>query len=377
MLTSQKHLFDLPDGVAYLNTAYMSPLMNSVVKAIEEGTRLKARPWTLTTDHFFQDVEKSKNLFGEMMNVPAENISITPSASYGLTTAANNLSMKSGQRIIALRHQFPSHTYPWKRKAREVGGVFHEVEVPEGQSATEILLESIDDRTAIVAVPNVLWTNGAYVDLIQVRSHCDDIGAALVLDLTQSAGALATDFQKIRPDFAAVANYKWLLCPYTTGFLYVSDAHLDGRPLEEGWVTREGGRNFSSLTENPETFERGAVRYDMGERANFALTPGVNRALEQLLNWGVANIEKTLGWRNMRLCKRLDALGLETIKSENRGAHFIGAKIPENTRTDLLSALAKENVFLSVRNGSLRVTPHLWNDDQDFDHVISTLARLL
>ena len=377
MLKSQKHLFDLPEGIAYLNTAYMSPLMNSVVEAVEEGVRLKARPWTLTIDHFFEDVHKSKRLFGRMMNVPAENISITPSASYGLTTAANNLSLKAGERIIALRHQFPSHTYPWKRKARETGGVFHEIEVPEGQAATEVLIASIDDRTAIVAVPNVLWTSGAYVDLIQIRRHCDEVGAALVLDLTQSAGALVTDFQKIRPDFAAVANYKWMLCPYTTGFLYVGDEYLDGRPLEEGWVTRKGGRNFSSLTENPETFELGAVRYDMGERANFALNPGVNRALEQLLDWGGENIEQTLVSRNATLCERLDALGLKTTKAANRGAHFIGAQIPEKTRDDLLIALAKNNVFLSVRNGSLRITPHLWNDDRDFDQLINTLERLL
>ena len=377
MLSSQKNLFDIPRDIAYLNTAYMSPLMNSVIEAIEEGARRKARPWTINVDHFFEDVDTSRKLFGRLMNVPANNISITSSASYGLTTAANNLPLKAEERIIALRHQFPSHTYPWMRKARDAGGLFDEVDVPEGEAATDFLLTAIDERTAIVAVPNVLWTNGAYVDLVKIRTRCDEVGAALVLDLTQSAGALVTDFQKIRPDFAAVANYKWMLCPYTTGFLYVDDSHLDGRPLEEGWITRKGGKNFSRLTENPETFEPGAIRYDMGERANFALNPGVNRALEQLLAWGVENIEKTLGSRNANLCERLEALGLSTTPSENRGAHFVGAKLPEKQREDILSALAKENVFLSMRNGSLRITPHLWNDDQDFDHLICTLAKLL
>ena len=377
MISSQKHLFDIPDEVAYLNTAYMSPLMHSVVAAIDEGVRLKARPWRLTVDHFFNDVKTAKRLFGKLVNAPQDRIAVTPSASYGLSTAANNLSLTEGQRIIALKYQFPSHTYPWKRKARETGGVFVEINVPYGEAATPALLEAIDERAAIVAVPNLLWTTGAYVDLIAMRQRCDEVGAALVLDLTQSAGALVTDFKKIRPDFAAVANYKWMLCPYSTGFLYVDPAYFDGQPLEEGWVTRQGGRNFANLTENPEAFEAGAIRYDMGERSNFALLPGVNEALRQLLNWGVASIETTLAARNADLCQRLETIGLKTIVAENRGAHFIGAQLPAGTRDDLLTELAKEKVYLSERGGSLRITPHLWNDDQDFYRLIDTLRRLI
>ena len=377
MISSQKHLFDIPDEVAYLNTAYMSPLMHSVVAAIDEGVRLKARPWKLTVDHFFNDVKTAKRLFGKLVNAPQDRIAVTPSASYGLSTAANNLSLTEGQRIIALKYQFPSHTYPWKRKARETGGVFVEINVPYGEAATPALLEAIDERAAIVAVPNLLWTTGAYVDLIAMRQRCDEVGAALVLDLTQSAGALVTDFKKIRPDFAAVANYKWMLCPYSTGFLYVDPAYFDGQPLEEGWVTRQGGRNFANLTENPEAFEAGAVRYDMGERSNFALLPGVNEALRQLLNWGVASIETTLAARNADLCQRLETIGLKTIVAENRGAHFIGAQLPAGTRDDLLTEMAKEKVYLSERGGSLRITPHLWNDDQDFYRLIDNLRRLI
>ena len=377
MISSQKHLFDIPDEVAYLNTAYMSPLMHSVVAAIDEGVRLQARPWKLTVDHFFNDVKTAKRLFGKLVNAPQDRIAVTPSASYGLSTAANNLSLTEGQRIIALKYQFSSHTYPWKRKARETGGVFVEVNVPYGEAATPALLEAIDERAAIVAVPNLLWTTGAYVDLIAMRQRCDEVGAALVLDLTQSAGALVTDFKKIRPDFAAVANYKWMLCPYSTGFLYVDPAYFDGQPLEEGWVTRQGGRNFANLTENPEAFEAGAIRYDMGERSNFALLPGVNEALRQLLNWGVASIETTLAARNADLCQRLETIGLKTIVAENRGAHFIGAQLPAGTRDDLLTELAKEKVYLSERGGSLRITPHLWNDDQDFYRLIDNLRRLI
>ena len=115
----------------------------------------------------------------------------------------------------------------------------------------------------------------------------------------------------------------------------------------------------------------------MGERANFALLPGVNGALRQLLDWDIAAIETTLAARNVELCQRLEAIGLETVAAKNRGAHFIGAQLPDGVRGDLLAELAKEQVYLSVRNGSLRITPHLWNDAQDFDRLIGTLRRLI
>jgi selenocysteine lyase/cysteine desulfurase len=377
MIPSQKHLFDIPEDVSYLNTAYMSPLMNSVVNAIDEGARLKAQPWNLKISHFFDDVDKVRVLFARIVNASAKSVAIIPSASYGLTTAAMNLPLAEGQKIVVLKYQFPSHVYPWKKRARESGAIFQEVDVKDGFSATQSVLDAIDERTAIAALPNVLWTNGALIDLFEIRQRCDDVGAALVLDLTQSAGAMVTDFAKIRPDFAVVANYKWMLGPYSTGFLYVAEHHLDGRPLEEGWIARKGGRNFAKLTDNSEEFESGAGRYDMGERANFALMPGVICALEQLLSWDVDSIQTTLGMHNKDLCERLDGIGLKTTRHGLRGPHFIGARIPDGTRADLLEVLAARKIFLSQRNHALRITPHLWNDQTDFDRLIWALSETL
>ena len=377
MLSCQRHLFDIPDHVAYLNTAYMSPLLKTVVDNIEAGTRRKSRPWMLRVDDFYSEVDTARCLFGKIFNVPPSSIAVVPSASYGLSTAARNLSVAEGQRIIVIKNQFPSHTYPWRKIASEAGGHYVEVDIPLGEAATEYILKHMDDRTAIAALPNVLWTNGSYVDLLRIKERCNEIGAALVLDLTQSAGAMMTNLGEIRPDFAVVANYKWMLGPYSTGFLYVADQHFEGVPLEEGWITRKGSRDFSRLTENTDGFEPGAIRYDMGERANFALMPGVVAALQQLDDWQVGRIERTLASRNQNLCTRLTDLGLSTTQSQNRGPHFIAAKLPAGSRPELLAELAKRDVFISERNGFLRITPHLWNTERDFQALHQALAELL
>ena len=121
IIPSQKHLFDIPDEVAYLNNAYMSPLMHSVVAAMEQGISRKAQPWDYTSEEFFTYPEEARRLAAQIYGGSAENIAIVPSASYGLQTAANALSLSQGQKVLVLEDQFPSNIYPWQDRARKVG----------------------------------------------------------------------------------------------------------------------------------------------------------------------------------------------------------------------------------------------------------------
>ncbi len=377
MIPSQRHLFAMPRNVAYLNCAYMGPLMNSVVSACDDGARMKATPWTLTIPDFYDAVDEARALFAGIVNADAEGVAMVPAASYGIETAVRNLTLGDGRHVLTLADQFPSQVYPWRRMARREGGKVLQIPVPKGQAATGAVLEAINDDTAVVSLGNVLWTNGALVDLIAVRRACDRVGAALVLDLTQSAGALPIDFARVRPDFAVAAGYKWLLCPYTTGFLYVAPQHRGGEPLEEGWITRKDSENFSALVEYTDDYQPGAIRFDMGQRANFALMPGVIAALKQITEWGVETIYATLSARNSALCEHLSALGLTPTPDEARGGHFIGAGLPDGAPGDLLAQLAAQRIYLSERGGSLRITPHLWNDDEDCDRLIAALKDIL
>ena len=377
MIPCQRSLFSIPNEVVYLNTAYMSPLMNSVVDAINHGAKLKASPWDLTINDFFENSELVRELFANLVNVSLKNIALVPSASYGLETAAKNLKVGSGRSVVMLENQFPSHVYPWQRLVKETGGKLIKVKEKQDRNLTELVLELINEQCAIVAVPNVLWTNGRLIDLVSIRKRCDQVGAALVLDLTQSLGAIKTDFNIIKPDFAVVAGYKWLLCPYSTGFLYVDPKWRNGEPIEEGWITRADSRDFSGLVNYTKNYESGANRYDVGERANFALMPGVVSALRQILEWGIDNIHSTLAENNNKLALELAEIGLSSMPEHLRGPHFLGIKLPVSAPKDLINRLAGENVYLSERGGSLRITPHLWNNDQDFKKLKNVLSKHL
>ena len=118
-----------------------------------------------------------------MVNVDAQGVAVVPSASYGIETAAKNLKVGNGRVVLILDNQFPSNVYPWQRLVRNQGGKVVSISIPSDMSLTEKVLNSINESTAVVALPNVLWTNGLIVDLISVRQKCDEVGAAWYLTL--------------------------------------------------------------------------------------------------------------------------------------------------------------------------------------------------
>ena len=376
MIPSQRSLFDIPDGVAYLNCAYMAPLMHAVAEAGTWGARRKARPWEITAPDFFSDTAYARALFARIVNARAEDVAVVPAASYGMAVAARNLPLGAGQTVVVLADQFPSNFYPWRAAATRAGAGLVTVDAPDGDQ-TAAVLAAIDERTAIAALPHCRWTDGALLDLETIGERLRAAGAALALDLTQSAGALPIDMAKVRPAFAASACYKWLMGPYSFGFLYVHPDYHGGEPIEYGWAPRAGSEDFARLVDYRDEYAPGARRYDVGETANFHLTPMVIAALEQVLDWGVENIADTLSARTTAIAERARALGLGSRPRALRAGHFLGLQFAGKVPRGLLETLARENVYVSVRGRSVRVTPHLYNTDADIDRLFAGLERVL
>ena len=376
MIPNQRHLFDLPDDIAYLNCAYMAPLMHSVVEAGRRGVRRKARPWELTTPDFFSDPAHARGLFARIVNARADDIAIVPAASYGMAIAARNLPLGAGRTIVLLADQFPSNLYPWRAAAARSGAEIVTVDAADGD-LTAAVLAAIDERTAIAALPHCRWTDGALLDLERIGGAVRAAGGALALDLTQSAGALPIDVTRVQPAFAASACYKWLMGPYTLGFLYVHPDYQDGEPIEYGWSPRAGSEDFTRLVDYRDEYAPGARRYDMGEMSNFHLMPMAVAALEQILDWGVEDIAETLSARTAAIADRARAVGLGSQSAELRAGHFLGLRFAEGIPSGLLDTLALESVYVSVRGSSMRVTPHLYNTDADVDRLFAALEPVL
>ncbi len=375
MIPCQRHLFDIPADVAYLNCAYMSPLMKPVIESGTAGLLRKAHPWELTAEKFFTGSDEFRAAAAKLLDCPADDIAIVPSASYGIATAARNLPVAKGQSILVLAEQFPSNYYAWQRRAEETGASLKVVPWPEDNDWTAAVLDSLTSEVAIAALPNVQWTSGGWLDLVRIGEACRKLGAALALDLTQSLGALPFSVPDVKPDFAVAATYKWLLGPYSVGLLYVASKWQNGMPLEENWIQRSNAQDFSSLILYTEDYYAGARRFDMGERSNFALLPAAVRAIKQLLEWDVRQISETLGAVNRRLAEEAEEMGFSAPREPLRAPHYLALRRKELIPRELPEALAREKVFVSVRGSSIRVTPHVYNTTEDCERFIACLRR--
>ncbi|MFN4024682.1 MAG: aminotransferase class V-fold PLP-dependent enzyme [Hyphomonas sp.] len=377
LIPNQRHLFDIPESVAYLNTATMGPLPRAAFEAGRNGLARKLQPWTIPDTDFFADTSRLRPLLGQLIGAEAEAIAFVPSVSYGLAAAAKNLPLKPGQEILILADQFPSNVYTWRTHAAETGARLRTVSASGNASLSDALLAAIGPDTGLVACPQVRWTDGARIDLVAVGSRCREVGAALVLDLTQSCGAMRFDAGEVQPDFMVAAGYKWLLGPYATGFLYVAPQHREGRPLEQNWITRANSGNFARLIDYTDDYARGAERFDMGERSNFALLPAFEAAVRLILDWGVAHVEETLGARNTALAAELEAMGLACLPEAERGPHYLSALLPASAPGDLTARLKAEDIHVSRRGDRLRITPHLYTSDADIARFLEALTRHL
>ncbi len=376
MLPCQRYLFDIPDDVAYLNCAYMSPLLKSAMDAGTMGLGRKAHPWKLTSDQFFTGVEEFRATAARILNCSADSIAIVSSAGYGIQTAARNLPVSKGHRILVLAEQFPSNYYPWQAPGSGSDAPLKIVPWPEDDDWTSAVLNCLTSDVAIAALPHVHWTSGGRLDLVRIGQACRDLGIALALDLTQSLGVLPFNVNEVQPDFAVAASYKWLLGPYSVGLLYVAPKWHHGSPLEEGWIQRANSRDFSSLILYSDEYDAGARRFDMGERSNFALLPAAMRAMQQILDWNVAEISATSGALNQRLAAGAAELGFSAPPEPLRAPHYLCLRRKAPIPKELMDVLAREKVFVSVRGSSIRVTPHTYNTVQDCDRLIDCLQRV-
>ena len=380
MIESQKHLFSLPEDTTYLNCAYMSPMLKSVEQAGHEAMMVKRTPHQITAQDFFADTEVLRKAYAKLINAPDPKRIVTiSSVSYGISTVVKNIPLEKGDEIVIADEQFPSNYYPWEKAASQSGASIKTVAPPSelqnrSKQWNENILATINPKTKVVSIANTHWADGTLFDLIAIRKATKSVGALLIIDGTQSVGALPFDVQLIQPDALICTGYKWLLGPYALGVAYYGEYFDQGNPLEENWINRKESEDFTKLVNYQSEYQPGALRYEVGEHSNFLLLPMLIEAINQLNQWKPSNIQQYCQSISSEFVKLLREADFYIEDDAYRSKHLFGVRVPTHLDIEAIDKkLRATGIYVSIRGNAIRIAPHLYNDQNDLNKLLDVL----
>lgn len=383
-MEQQRHLFDLPDKITYFNTASYAPSFAAVEQAGIAAIKRKSHPYNIRISHFFEPLKEVKRLFAKLVEIDNyERIVTIPSVSYGMATVANNITLKETDEILLIEEQFPSNYYIWEKLAKKYNARIKIVPQPKnanrsGQQWNEDILAAINPRTAVVAMGQVHWSNGTLFDLKRIRTKTKQCNSLLIVDGSQSVGALPFSVKDLQPDALICAGYKWLFGPYGCAYAYYGPYFDGGDPIEENWINRHNSEDFTGLTAYTNEHKPYAHRYSAGEAASFIYIQMQIAALRQLLVWTPQAIQNYCEEISSDFVGRVEALGFAIENAEDRAHHMFGIELPNHTDIEgLQAAFAARDIYISFRGNYLRISCHLFNSAEDFEQLYDCLVKFV
>jgi selenocysteine lyase/cysteine desulfurase len=381
MLPSQRALFDIPREVCYLNAAAWSPLPLSVQEAGRRGVARKGRPWLVDQAFFSNQYERARGAAARLINADDGDIALISSVAYGVATAAKGLTVPAGARVLVLQDDHSSPVLEWMTRAEESGFIVDVVARPADGDWTAAVVAAIERRgaapLALASISSVHWSDGGLIDLDKVGAALRAKGAALLVDATHAAGVIAMDVRKLDPDFVIFPTYKWLLGPYGRAFLYVAKRHQEKTPLEQTSAGRRSVRAEQAVYLADTRYVPDARRFDMGERDHFISLEMAAIGIEMLTGWGAAAVVERLAMLTGRLADGLRGLDLVIPETRVRAPHILCPAFPGGMPEGLIQKLAAENIYVAPRLGRMRISPHVYNDEEDVDRFVRVMLRAL
>jgi selenocysteine lyase/cysteine desulfurase len=383
-MQNQKHLFDIPEDITYLNPANMSPLLKSTNATGKAAIDQKSNPFTIKSEDFFKPLADLKKLYAKLIDVDEpQRIASIASVSYGIATVTNNIVLNPGDEILMIEDQFPSNVYSWKRLAEKYNAIIKTVKRPSegvhrGKRWNEAILATISEKTAVVTMGNIHWADGTLFNLKAIREKTKIHQALLIIDGSQSIGALPFSVKELQPDALICAGYKWLLGAYSYGLAYYGPYFDNGIPIEENWSNRLNSDNFAGLTNYEAQYNPFANRYNVGESGNFIAVPMLKDSISHILEWTPERIQNYCHEISKHIIQPLLNLGCKVEDFGFRAKHLFGIELPKHAEIDALkNELEKNNIFVSIRGKYIRVSCHLFNTKKDFDNLLKCLTTVL
>jgi selenocysteine lyase/cysteine desulfurase len=378
MLPSQRALFDIPREICYLNAASWSPLPVATQEAGRAGVARKGQPWLIDPVLPGKQFERARSAAARLINADAEDVALISSVSYGVATAAKLITVPASSRVLVLENDHSSAVLEWTTRAATF--TVEAVPRPPDGDWTAAVLRAIERPGAppvgLASLSSVHWADGGVVDMDRVASALRRQGAMLLVDATHAAGVMQIDVRSFDPDFLVFPTYKWLLGPYGRAFLYIAKRRQDGVPLEQTSYGRRAVNSERETYYRDVEFVPGGRRFDMGERDHFISLEMASIGMEMMANWGCDAVQQRLGKLTSRLADGLRNDGVAIPDVRVRAPHILSLSFPAGMPERLIAQLAAEHIYVAPRIGRMRISPHVYNDEDDVDRFVATFRRL-
>jgi cysteine desulfurase / selenocysteine lyase len=369
--------FEIEDAT-YLNLAGQSPMPIVSHRAVLAAMELKKFPHRIPDSAFFDVPNRIRASIAKLIGAKPAEIALTTGASTGMAAVAYGLKWQPGDEVVTAQGEFPMQYTTWKPMEEREGLKLKVVAAREQFLTAEDIITAISPRTRMVSVSHVRFDTGGMIDAGKIARACHAQGALFLLDVSQSCGAVPMSVAALGADFLVCAGYKWLLGPFGTGFFWAKSEHLASiRPGPFYWMATGGADNFAALATSDPKPGPDSKRWDAAETANYLNNAAVDASLEFVLRLGPETVQahnhKLIDFLFERLPKDR-CVPASPLEHSQRGPYgCFKARTPEAT-TALYERLRKENVITSLREGNVRVSPHLYNTERDIDRLISAIT---
>jgi len=366
--------FPTANKFVYLNAANVALMYSGAEQIITEWTADVAQNGSNNFDdhaeeNVFKDLHRAA---AHLINATTDDIAAGSSATELLCSLAWAVSPEQDQNVVSTEIVFPSTVYPWQRVANSTGCEIRLAKEKNNFMHSDDIIALIDQKTAVVCISHVEYGNGQTFDLQLLAEAAEDHDALLVVDATQSAGAIPIDVQACPVDALISGAYKWLCGPFGAAFMYVAP-HL-AEKLEPGLVGFRSHKNMWDLDASRIDYPQAAKKFEFSTMA-FGCAVGLTRTIDFLNGVGVENIFQY----NRQLADILimglhsrDAVIISPLDDENRSS-IVTAYFENIDSKKIITDLKAAQVFVSSRAGAIRFSPHLYNTAEDIDSALAEI----
>ncbi len=308
------------------------------------------------------------------LDAPAGSVAVVGGASEALGQLAAILAPRPGS-VVLIRTDFPSVTYPWLGAQERLGTNIRWVDDQPSTDLTTVLLEAIQGDTSTVCISAVQYATGSVVNVHKIVRRAHQVGAKVIVDVTQVAGAAPVSMRDWGADAVVCSGYKWLSGHGGVALLAVDDELAHETPYIVGW---KGTANPFDFHADHLSLAPDARRFELSTMA-YGSAISLSASLALLTGLGMSAIADHADELASDLVSRVAWLGWAPFRSLESGAsanHIVSLRHATRSVVVVQRLLAEAGVVVSPRGGGIRVSLHHYNDSSDITALVDALATI-